>query len=40
MRDVLKRFSVRWFINLVLYDEDGRRYFKQHEIILWRKERE
>ena len=32
------RFSVRYFINLVLVDEDDRRYFKQQEIILWRKE--
>jgi vacuolar protein sorting-associated protein 26 len=33
------RFSVRYFLNLVLVDEDDRRYFKQQEIILWRKER-
>lgn len=32
------RFSVRYFLNLVLVDEDDRRYFKQQEIILWRKE--
>jgi vacuolar protein sorting-associated protein 26 len=25
-------------LNLVLVDEDDRRYFKQQEIILWRKE--
>ena len=33
-----KRFSVRYFLNLVLVDEEDRRYFKQQEIILWRKE--
>ena len=31
------RFSVRYFLNLVLIDEEDRRYFKQQEIILWRK---
>lgn len=35
---VNNRFSVRYFLNLVLVDEDDRRYFKQQEIILWRKE--
>lgn len=30
------RFSVRYFLNLVLVDEEDRRYFKQQEIILWR----
>lgn len=29
MRDVNKRFSVRYFLNLVLMDEEDRRYFKQ-----------
>lgn len=32
------RFSVRYYLNLVLVDEEDRRYFKQQEIILWRKE--
>lgn len=32
------RFAVRYFLNLVLVDEEDRRYFKQQEIILWRKE--
>mmetsp|Transcript_20253 Transcript_20253/g.56431 ORF Transcript_20253/g.56431 Transcript_20253/m.56431 type:complete len:375 (-) Transcript_20253:258-1382(-) len=32
------RFSVRYYVNLVLVDEEDRRYFKQQEIILWRKE--
>merc|ERR1711934_777732 len=37
MRDVNKKFSVRYFLNLVLIDEEDRRYFKQQEIVLWRK---
>jgi vacuolar protein sorting-associated protein 26 len=37
MRDVNKRFSVRYYLNLVLIDEEDRRYFKQQEIVLWRK---
>ena len=35
--NVNNRFSVKYFINLVLIDEEDRRYFKQQEIILWRK---
>lgn len=34
--NVNKRFSVRYYLNLVLIDEEDRRYFKQQEIILWR----
>ena len=37
MRDVQKKFNVRYFLNLVLVDEEDRRYYKQHEIMLWRK---
>lgn len=37
MRDVFKKFSVRYFLNLVLIDEEDRRYFKQQEIQIWRK---
>eukprot|EP00123_Amoebidium_parasiticum_P017918 comp24030_c1_seq1/m.43008 comp24030_c1_seq1/g.43008 ORF comp24030_c1_seq1/g.43008 comp24030_c1_seq1/m.43008 type:complete len:290 (-) comp24030_c1_seq1:101-970(-) len=37
MRDICKRFNVRYFLNLVLVDEEDRRYFKQQEITLWRK---
>ena len=33
---VNNRFSVRYYLNLVLVDEEDRRYFKQQEIILWR----
>lgn len=35
--NVNKRFSVKYFLNLVLIDEEDRRYFKQQEIILWRE---
>ncbi|PFX17108.1 Vacuolar protein sorting-associated protein 26B-B [Stylophora pistillata] len=34
-----KKFSVRYFLNLVLVDEEERRYFKQQEIVLWRKKK-
>uniref|UniRef100_A0AAY4ASD0 VP26B protein n=2 Tax=Denticeps clupeoides TaxID=299321 RepID=A0AAY4ASD0_9TELE len=37
LRDINKKFSVRYYLNLVLIDEEERRYFKQQEIILWRK---
>lgn len=29
MRDINKKFSVRYYLNLVLMDEEDRRYFKQ-----------
>ncbi|VDD90870.1 unnamed protein product, partial [Enterobius vermicularis] len=29
MRDIAKKFSVRYYLNLVLVDEEDRRYFKQ-----------
>ena len=31
-------FSVKYYLNLVLVDEDDRRYFKQQEVRLWRQE--
>jgi Vacuolar protein sorting-associated protein 26 len=34
---VNNRFSVKYYLNLVLVDEEDRRYFKQQEIILWRQ---
>jgi len=37
LRDVHKKFSVRYYLNLVLIDEEDRRYFKQQEVVLWRK---
>jgi len=36
-KDVQNKFSVSYILNLVLVDEDDRRYFKQREIFLWRK---
>jgi vacuolar protein sorting-associated protein 26 len=36
-RNVQNKFSVKYFLNLVLVDEEDRRYFKQQEITLWRK---
>jgi len=33
---VNNKFSVRYYLNLVLIDEEDRRYFKQQEIIMWR----
>lgn len=35
-RSVNNKFSVKYFLNLVLVDVDDRRYFKQSEITLWR----
>ncbi len=35
-RDVNKKFSTRYYLSLVLIDEDARRYFKQSEIVLFR----
>jgi len=36
-KEVHNKFSVRYFLNLVLVDEEDRRYFKQQEIYLYRK---
>lgn len=36
-KNVQNKFSVRYFLSLVLVDEEDRRYFKQQEIHLWRK---
>lgn len=36
-KDVQNRFSCRYYLNLILVDEEDRRYFKQAEITLWRK---
>ena len=32
------KFSVKYYLNLVLVDQEDRRYFKQQEVILWRKD--
>lgn len=36
-KQVHSKFSVKYYLNLVLVDEEDRRYFKQQEIVLWRK---
>ncbi|KAJ2654852.1 Vacuolar protein sorting-associated protein 26 [Coemansia sp. RSA 1200] len=35
-KEVNKKFSTRYYLNLVLIDEENRRYFKQQEITLYR----
>lgn len=37
-RDVNKKFSARYYLSLVLIDEDSRRYFKQSEITFFRRQ--
>lgn len=39
-RDVNKKFSVRYLLSLVLLDEENRRYFKQHELLIYRQQPE
>ena len=36
-KNVNNRFNCKYVLNLVLIDEEDRRYFKQQEIELWRK---
>lgn len=36
-RSVNNVFSVKYYLNLVLVDEEDRRYFKQQEVVFWRK---
>jgi len=36
-RNVHNKFSLKYYLNLVLVDEDDRRYYKQQEITLWRR---
>jgi len=36
-KSVHNKFSVKYYLNLVLVDEEDRRYFKQQEIHIWRK---
>jgi len=38
-RSVHNKYSVKYFLNLVLIDEEDRRYFKQQEVFFWRKAR-
>lgn len=35
-RNINNKFSVKYFLNLVLVDEEDRRYFKQQEITVYR----
>ena len=35
-RDVHNKYSVQYFLNLILVDNDNRRYYKQSEVILYR----
>lgn len=39
-KTVHNKFSVKYYLNLVLVDEEDRRYFKQQEILLFRKAEE
>jgi len=36
-RDVNKKFSTRYYLNLVLIDEENRRYFKQQVIQIFQR---
>jgi len=36
-RNVHNKFYLKYYLNLVLVDEEDKRYFKQQEISLWRK---
>ena len=33
MRDINKKFSVKYYLNLVLVDDEERRYFKQQVLV-------
>lgn len=37
-RNINNKFSVKYYLNLVLVDQEDRRYFKQQEVVLWRKD--
>jgi len=36
-KNIYNKFSVKYYLNLVLVDEEDRRYFKQTDITLWRR---
>lgn len=36
-KNINNRMSVKHTINLILIDEEDRRYFKEHEIIIYRR---
>lgn len=37
--NILHRVSVRYYIHIVLEDDEGRTFTKQQEIVIWRKEK-
>ncbi|MBA0553931.1 hypothetical protein Golob_013070 [Gossypium lobatum] len=37
-RNINNKFSVKYYLNLVLVDEEDRRYFKQQEIAIYRQQ--
>lgn len=37
-KNINNKFSVKYYLNLVLVDEEDRRYFKQQEITIYRLE--
>jgi len=37
MTNINNKFSVKYYLSLVLVDEEDRRYFKQQEVQIWRK---
>jgi len=37
-KSISNKFNVKYYLNLVLVDQEDRRYFKQQEVALWRKE--
>jgi len=36
-KNIHNKFSLKYYLNLILIDEDEKRYFKQQEITIWRK---
>jgi len=36
-KEILNKYSVRYFLKLVVIDEENKNYFKHQEIIIWRK---
>lgn len=36
MNNINNKFSVKYFLNLIMTDDQGRKYFKQNEILLYR----
>jgi len=36
-RNIASLFSLKYYLNLVLVDEEDRRYFKQQEVTIWRR---